>query len=69
MDQAVPVVPQHEDLINLPYAQVHLGAERFLRVLAPPRPSVGVGALRVVRAVDGASGTELVLTYADFERL
>jgi hypothetical protein len=69
MDQAVPVVPVHEDLVNVPYAQLHLEGERFVRVLTPPRPSAGVGTLRVVRAIDGAQGIELVLTYADFVRL
>ena len=69
MDQTVPVVPMHENLVNVPYAQLRLDGERFVCVLAPPRPSAGVGTLRVVRAVSGVDGTELVLTYAAFVRL
>ena len=69
MDQAVPVVPVHEDLINAPYAETRIEGERFVRVLAPPRPSAGIGTLRIVRAVETAHGTELVLTSADFVRL
>ncbi|MBV8081387.1 MAG: hypothetical protein JO293_05585 [Candidatus Eremiobacteraeota bacterium] len=69
MDQTVPVVPVHEDLINEPYADVHTDGERFIRVLTPPRPSAGVGELRVVRAVETSRGTEFVLTYTDFVRL
>lgn len=67
--------PSHEELINMPYAQARerllsaaQGGELFVRVLAPPHPSIGVGVLRVVRATPVDGGLELVLTYSDFVR-
>ncbi|MBV8171521.1 MAG: hypothetical protein JO219_06300 [Candidatus Eremiobacteraeota bacterium] len=68
--------PFHEELINLPYAQArerlldagqHSG-DLFVRVLAPPQPSIGVGELRVARATPVEGGLELLLTYSDFIR-
>jgi hypothetical protein len=40
-----------------------------VRVLAPPYAGAGVGELRVVRAEERGDAIELVVTYADYERL
>ncbi len=56
----------------MPYA---LALERlkerdvYVRVLAPPYAGVGVGELRVVRAEERGDAIELVVTYADYERI
>lgn len=41
----------------------------YVRVLAPPYAGVGVGELRVVRAEERGDAIELVVTYADYQRL
>jgi hypothetical protein len=62
----------NEDLINAPFANARerfSDAQLFVRVLAPPYPCAGVGALRVVRATPQDGRIDLVVTYADFDRL
>ena len=68
--------PAVEDLVMLPWTAVRSAlADRALRVrlLAPPYPALGVGALRCLRLVplhgrhDGA--WELMIGYDRYERL
>ena len=40
-----------------------------LRILRPPYPAVGVGALRVLRVVEREGRTEMVAGYDGYERL
>jgi len=40
-----------------------------LRILRPPYPAVGVGALRVLRVVEREWRTEMVAGYDGYERL
>lgn len=65
-----------EDLVMLPWTSARAAlADRplRLRVLTPPYPSVGVGALRLLRvlALSGAADGALELTcgYDGYERL
>ena len=77
----------HEELINAPLAEALerlKGRDVFVRVLAPPYPAIGKGALHVVRvvpvapvALERSSSTsdapaeriELTVTYDDYEKL
>lgn len=65
------LAPEREDLINSSYADARqrLRGDVSVHVLVPPYPCAGIGSLRVVRARSVERGTELVLTYADYERL
>jgi hypothetical protein len=40
-----------------------------LRILRPPYPAVGVGALRVLRVIEREGRTEIVAGYDGYERL
>jgi hypothetical protein len=41
----------------------------YFRLLRPPYPALGAGALRVLRVKESEAGTELVVGYERYERL
>jgi hypothetical protein len=45
------------------------GTELAFRVLTPPYPALGVGALRVLRIAEFGPHTEIVAGYERYERL
>jgi hypothetical protein len=40
-----------------------------LQMVVPPYPALGIGALRVLRVMDGAGGWDVTVGYDRYERL
>jgi hypothetical protein len=40
-----------------------------IKILTPPHARLGIGALRIIGERDHAEGTELLLSYEDYERM
>jgi hypothetical protein len=62
----------HDALTLMPEPQARrilAGSVLTLRVLRPPFPALGVGALRVLRVRDADSRIELIAGYDNYERL
>ncbi len=60
---ALVLLPEHDVRVLLRERTL------FWRLLRPPYPALGVGALRLLRLREDAAGTELVVGYERYERL